>query len=81
MIWGSGIRGAPGFDMAVRFRYDELRALPSVTRTVFLECTGNGRSFYTTQQGDTSPAPLGGSAASASRGGARWRGVPRGAAR
>ncbi|GGP32075.1 sulfite oxidase [Streptomyces melanogenes] len=45
-VWGSGLTGGP-----VEFGYDELRALPSVSRTLFVECAGNGRSFYTTQQG------------------------------
>ncbi|WP_405984326.1 sulfite oxidase [Streptomyces sp. NBC_00872] len=44
-VWGSGLRGP-----AVDFGYDDLRALPSVTRTAFVECAGNGRSYYTTQQ-------------------------------
>ncbi|MFE1960482.1 sulfite oxidase [Streptomyces sp. NPDC059479] len=44
-VWGSGLRGP-----AVDFGYDDLRALPSVTRTAFIECAGNGRSYYTTQQ-------------------------------
>lgn len=44
-VWGSGLRGP-----AVEFGYDDLRALPSVTRTAFVECAGNGRSYYTTQQ-------------------------------
>ncbi|MFF3322753.1 sulfite oxidase [Streptomyces sp. NPDC002889] len=45
-VWGSGLTG-PG----VHFTCDDLRALPAVTRTAFVECAGNGRSFYTTQQG------------------------------
>ncbi|MGW2053357.1 sulfite oxidase [Streptomyces sp. NPDC001840] len=44
-VWGSGLRGP-----AVEFGYDDLRALPPVTRTAFVECAGNGRSYYTTQQ-------------------------------
>ncbi|MEU3183530.1 sulfite oxidase [Streptomyces sp. NPDC006923] len=44
-VWGSGLTGEP-----LSLGYDELRALPSVTRTAFVECAGNGRSFYTTQQ-------------------------------
>ncbi|MFD9333404.1 sulfite oxidase [Streptomyces sp. NPDC060028] len=45
-IWGSGLAGGP-----VEFTYDRLRCLPAVERTLFIECAGNGRSFYTTQQG------------------------------
>lgn len=44
-VWGSGLTGP-----AVDFTYDQLRALPSVTRTAFVECAGNARSFYSTQQ-------------------------------
>ncbi|MCZ4514919.1 sulfite oxidase [Streptomyces sp. ActVer] len=71
-LWGSGLRGAPGEARAVEFGYDDLRALPAVTRTAFVECAGNGRSYYTTQQGETvtgTPWTLG------AIGVARWRGV------
>lgn len=44
-VWGSGLTGP-----AVEFTYDELLALPPVTRTAFVECAGNARSFYATQQ-------------------------------
>ncbi|MFD7601646.1 sulfite oxidase [Streptomyces mirabilis] len=52
-LWGSGLRGTPAEDRPVEFGYDDLRALPAVTRTAFVECAGNGRSYYTTQQGET----------------------------
>ncbi|MFF4147699.1 sulfite oxidase [Streptomyces sp. NPDC001698] len=71
-LWGSGLRGAPREDSPVEFGYDDLRALPAVTRTAFVECAGNGRSYFTTQQGDTvtgTPWTLG------AIGVARWRGV------
>ncbi|MEV6805057.1 sulfite oxidase [Streptomyces sp. NPDC051132] len=71
-LWGDGLRGAPGEDRPVEFGYDDLRALPAVTRTAFVECAGNGRSYYTTQQGETvngTPWTLG------AVGVARWRGV------
>ncbi|WP_407840365.1 sulfite oxidase [Streptomyces sp. DSM 116496] len=45
-VWGDALSGGP-----VEFSYDRLRALPAVERTLFIECAGNGRSFYTTQQG------------------------------
>lgn len=67
-LWGSGLRGRRSVD----FRYGELRSMPSVTRTAFLECAGNGRSFYASQQGETvggTPWTLG------AIGVARWRGV------
>ncbi|WP_406378506.1 sulfite oxidase [Streptomyces sp. NBC_01618] len=71
-LWGSGLRGAPGEDRPVEFGYDDLRALPAVTRTAFVECAGNGRSYFTKQQGETvtgTPWTLG------AIGVARWRGV------
>jgi DMSO/TMAO reductase YedYZ molybdopterin-dependent catalytic subunit len=71
-LWGDGLRGTPGEERPVEFGYDDLRALPAVTRTAFVECAGNGRSYYTTQQGDTvagTPWTLG------AVGVARWRGV------
>ncbi|MFF1546094.1 sulfite oxidase [Streptomyces sp. NPDC058291] len=71
-LWGSGLRGAPGEERPVEFGYDDLRALPAVTRTAFVECAGNGRSFYPTQQGETVPGTawtLG------AIGVAHWRGV------
>ncbi|NKQ28306.1 sulfite oxidase [Streptomyces galbus] len=71
-LWGSGLRGAPGEDRPVEFGYDDLRALPAVTRTAFVECAGNGRSFYTTQQGET---VTGTAWTLGAIGVARWRGV------
>ncbi|OEJ24204.1 sulfite oxidase [Streptomyces agglomeratus] len=66
-VWGSGLRGGP-----VEFTYGQLRSLPSVTRTAFLECAGNGRAYYDSQQGQPvtgTPWTLG------AIGVARWRGV------
>lgn len=54
------------------FSYEALRALPAVTRTAFVECAGNGRSFFTSQQGQQ----VGGTAWTLGAiGTARWRGV------
>ncbi|WP_190189175.1 sulfite oxidase [Streptomyces minutiscleroticus] len=71
-LWGSGLRGAPGEDRPVEFGYDDLRALPAVTRTAFVECAGNGRGHYTTQQGET---VTGTAWALGAIGVARWRGA------
>ncbi|WP_055575108.1 molybdopterin-dependent oxidoreductase, partial [Streptomyces prasinopilosus] len=54
------------------FGYDDLRALPAVTRTVSVECAGNGRSHYTSQQGEAVSGTAWGLGAI---GVARWRGV------
>ncbi|WP_448316355.1 sulfite oxidase, partial [Streptomyces sp. CO7] len=71
-LWGDGLRGTPGQDRPVEFGYDDLRALPQVSRVAFVECAGNGRSHYATQQGQTvSGTPWGLGAI----GVARWRGV------
>ena len=66
-IFGAGLRHG-----AVSFGYEELRRLPSETITSTVECAGNGRSYFTTQQGQAVSGTawrLGGV------GVARWRGV------
>ncbi|WP_406387931.1 sulfite oxidase [Streptomyces sp. NBC_00887] len=66
-VWGSGLEGGP-----VDFSYAALRALPSVTRTAYVECAGNGRSFFTSQQNQQ----VSGTAWTLGAiGTARWRGV------
>ncbi|MEU7121001.1 sulfite oxidase [Streptomyces zaomyceticus] len=67
-LWGDGLHGrAP-----VHFTYGQLRDLPSVTRTALIECAGNGRSLYASQQGE----PATGTAWTLGAvGAARWRGV------
>ncbi|MFI0445089.1 sulfite oxidase [Actinomadura sp. 6N118] len=72
-LWGSGLRGAPDADHPVELSYEDLLGLRAETITAFIECTGNGRSFYTSQQGQQvsgTPWKLG------AVGVARWRGVP-----
>ncbi len=66
-VWGDALSGGP-----VEFSYDRLRALPAVERTLFIECAGNGRSFYTTQQGQT---VTGTAWTLGAIGVARWRGA------
>ncbi len=66
-VWGDGLRGP-----AVEFSYDELRALPTATVTSFVECAGNARGYYATQQGEQ----VSGTAWTLGAiGTARWRGV------
>jgi DMSO/TMAO reductase YedYZ molybdopterin-dependent catalytic subunit len=72
-LFGTGLHGAPTLDRPVEFTYEDLLGLPAREISAFIECTGNGRSFYTNQQGQTvtgSPWGLG------AVGVARWRGVP-----
>jgi DMSO/TMAO reductase YedYZ molybdopterin-dependent catalytic subunit len=52
-LWGSGLRGTPAYESPVEFSYADLRAMHSASITATIECTGNGRSFYSTQQGQT----------------------------
>ena len=66
-IFGAGLKHGER-----SFTYTELRRLPSETITSTVECAGNGRSYFTTQQGQTVSGTawkLGGI------GVARWRGV------
>ncbi|MFD4375062.1 sulfite oxidase [Streptomyces sp. NPDC058486] len=65
---GDGLHGRG----PVHFTYGQLRDLPSVTRTALVECAGNGRSLYTTQQGQ---AVSGTAWTLGAVGAARWRGV------
>ncbi|HEY0535017.1 MAG TPA: sulfite oxidase [Actinoplanes sp.] len=64
---GSGLRGGP-----VEFSLAELRRLPGETAIAAIECAGNGRSFFTTQQGQT---VTGTAWQLGAVGVARWRGV------
>lgn len=66
-VRGDGLRGGP-----VDFTFADLLALPSVTRTAFVECAGNGRGFFTSQQGQ---AVSGTAWTLGAIGTARWRGV------
>ncbi|GAA2207631.1 sulfite oxidase [Nonomuraea monospora] len=66
-VHGSGVRRPQ------ELSYAQLRSMPSVTLDAAIECAGNGRSFFGTQQGQAAsgtPWRLGGI------GVARWRGVP-----
>jgi DMSO/TMAO reductase YedYZ molybdopterin-dependent catalytic subunit len=72
-LWGSGLRGSPTLENPVEFGYEDLLAMPAQTLTAFVECTGNGRSLFASQQGQQvsgTPWKLG------AAGVARWRGVP-----
>jgi DMSO/TMAO reductase YedYZ molybdopterin-dependent catalytic subunit len=72
-LWGTGLRGAPPESRPVEFSYEDLLGMRAETITSFIECTGNGRSFYASQQGQEvsgTPWKLG------AVGVARWRGVP-----
>lgn len=68
-LWlhGSGLRTPRSLS------YEELLALPCTTVDAAIECAGNGRAFFESQQGERTPGipwRLGGV------GVARWRGVP-----
>ncbi|MDH3732378.1 MAG: sulfite dehydrogenase [Gemmatimonadota bacterium] len=59
-------------DRPMVFTLDELRRFPSVTRTYFLECSGNGGAGYSeTPRADVSPQQLDGLLS-----GSEWTGVP-----
>ncbi|MEU5864064.1 sulfite oxidase [Nonomuraea sp. NPDC047529] len=70
--WQLHLHGA-GLRAPRAFTYDELLSMPSRTHDVAIECAGNGRAFYGTQQGDPAPGAQWGLGAV---GVARWRGVP-----
>jgi DMSO/TMAO reductase YedYZ molybdopterin-dependent catalytic subunit len=71
-LFGSGLRSAPTARNPVEFSYQDLLDMPSETITARIECAGNGRSFFSTQQHQTVSGTgwhLG------AVGVARWRGV------
>ncbi|MFI7151758.1 sulfite oxidase [Nonomuraea sp. NPDC050022] len=66
-LHGAGLR-CPG-----EYDYGQLRAMPSRTIDAAIECAGNGRRLYATQQHNPAPGAQWGLGAI---GVARWRGVP-----
>jgi DMSO/TMAO reductase YedYZ molybdopterin-dependent catalytic subunit len=67
-VWGDGLT----HNRAVEFSLADLKALPSVSHSAFVECAGNGRDFFTSQQHQT----VSGTAWTLGAiGVARWRGV------
>ncbi|MFD1826623.1 sulfite oxidase [Mumia zhuanghuii] len=72
-IFGDGLADARTPERAHVLSYDDLLRLPSRTVTSLLECTGNGRSFFASQQG----TPASGTAWQLGAvGTVRWTGVP-----
>ena len=71
-VFGSGLRRPEGVELSLR----DLHALPSERRVAFIECAGNGRSFFASQQGTPATGSQWGLGAV---GVAEWRGVPLGA--
>jgi DMSO/TMAO reductase YedYZ molybdopterin-dependent catalytic subunit len=67
-VFGSGLAG-PG----KTFTYDQLRRLPHREVVAFIECAGNGRSLFASQQNTPAPGTQWGLGAI---GVAHWRGVP-----
>jgi sulfane dehydrogenase subunit SoxC len=66
-VEGSGVSGPR------EFNYDEILAMPSVTVTRFIECAGNGRSFFEAAYGKKAQ---GGQWKLGAVGVAEWTGVP-----
>jgi DMSO/TMAO reductase YedYZ molybdopterin-dependent catalytic subunit len=68
-VFGSGLRDQAGRSFSLR----ALEKLPRKTVTAFVECAGNGRSYFDRQQGTKAPGSQWGLGAI---GVARWTGVP-----
>jgi DMSO/TMAO reductase YedYZ molybdopterin-dependent catalytic subunit len=72
-IFGSGLRGGPSLDQARTLTLRQLHQFPRRTVTTAIECAGNGRSLFGSQQGTPVPGTqwqLG------AIGVAEWTGVP-----
>ena len=50
-VFGDGLMRPRKADKAFTFTYDDLRAMPATRLATVHECTGNGRSFFGSQQG------------------------------
>ncbi|MFF0155813.1 sulfite oxidase [Micromonospora sp. NPDC005203] len=71
-LFGTGLRGSPTEQAPVEFSFADLHRLPAESITAFVECAGNGRTFFTKQQGQSVSGTAWGMGAI---GVARWRGV------
>jgi DMSO/TMAO reductase YedYZ molybdopterin-dependent catalytic subunit len=72
-IFGSGLRGAPPLEQARTLSYRQLLRFPRRSIVTAVECAGNGRSFFGTQQG----TPVSGTQWQLGAVGvAEWTGVP-----
>jgi DMSO/TMAO reductase YedYZ molybdopterin-dependent catalytic subunit len=71
-LFGTGLRGRPTRERPIELSWEDLRRLPTETYSSFIECAGNGRSFFTGQQGE---ATTGSAWKLGAVGVARWRGV------
>jgi DMSO/TMAO reductase YedYZ molybdopterin-dependent catalytic subunit len=72
-LWGDGLLGAPTESNPITISYEQLRQWPSVEIPAFVECAGNARSFFASQQGTPASGTQWGLGAI---GVATWRGVP-----
>jgi DMSO/TMAO reductase YedYZ molybdopterin-dependent catalytic subunit len=70
--WRLRIEGS-GVEQPVDFTYDDIVSMDAVSRTKFIECAGNGRSFFASQQGT---ATSGTQWKLGAIGVAEWTGVP-----
>lgn len=72
-VFGTGLRGRPARGKGRLFSLKDLEKLPRETRTVFVECAGNARSAFASQEGRAAPGTQWGLGAI---GVAQWTGVP-----
>ena len=52
-VYGDGLATPRSEDEALSLSFDDLQRLPHHELTAVVECTGNGRSYFTSQQGQT----------------------------
>lgn len=72
-LYGAALRGSPSPDAPIELSYRDLLALPCTTTRILVECTGNGRTLFATQQGEPASGMQWGLGAV---GTATWTGVP-----
>jgi DMSO/TMAO reductase YedYZ molybdopterin-dependent catalytic subunit len=72
-LFGTGLRGQPKRGEGMLFSYKDLEKLPRETVTASIECAGNGRSYFASQEGTPAPGTQWGLGAI---GVSKWTGVP-----
>lgn len=72
-LFGTGLRGQPRRGEGITFTLADLDRLPRVSRTAFVECAGNARRYFGTQEGQVAKGTAWDLGAV---GVARWTGVP-----
>ena len=71
-VFGTGLRGSLTAQAPVEFSYRDLARMPAESLTAFIECAGNGRRFFASQQHQNVSGTARGRSASPAGAGSAW---------